>query len=162
MKLQYIKEEIEKLKYSFINYHEESGRVSLLKNENNFEFEDIDKLNSIFKYAISDFRVSFDTTNDTLQIELLLNSDFAIDIRNEGFNWRTNRFYSTWFIEDVDIRIHHMKDSGELPQDFEFTRTAKESILKMAVTSEWVVEEINNKIYDLILKYVEEYKNKSI
>lgn len=154
--------EIEAKGYNIISFHEDNGRVILSKNGNEFTFVDVEILNECLPQAISDFRVSFDISNDTTQIELLLNNDFAIDIRNEGFNRRTDRFYSTWFIEDVDIMVDEMKDLGKLPQDFELARATKELILKMAVTSEWVIEEINNHIHDLILEYVEEDEDKFI
>ena len=154
--------DIEAKGYNIISFHEDNGRVILSKNGNEFTFVDVEILNECLPQAISDFKVSFDTTNDTTQIELFLNDDFAIDIRNEGFNRRTDRFYSTWFIEDVDIMIDDMKDLGKLPQDFELARATKELILKMAVTSEWVIEEINNHIHDLILEYVEEDEDKFI
>lgn len=124
--------EIEAKGYNIISFHEDNGRVILTKNGNEFTFEDIEILNECLPQAISDFRVSFDTANDTTQIELLLNNDFAIDVRNDGFNRRTDRFYTTWFIEDVNIVIDDMKDLGKLPQDFELARATKELILKMA------------------------------
>ena len=154
--------DIEAKGYNIISFHEDNGRVILSKNGNEFTFVDVEILNECLPQAISDFKVSFDTTNDTTQIELSLNDDFAIDIRNEGFNRRTDRFYSTWFIEDVDILVDEMKDLGKLPQDFTLPKVTKQLILEWAVTSEWTNEEIKNQMHNHILEYVEEDEDKFI
>lgn len=72
-------EDVKNLGYEIISSDKESYTIHLRKQGDKFNFSDVEKINKVCEYKLSDFETSFNSDDDCMEITLKLDIDHTIE-----------------------------------------------------------------------------------
>lgn len=177
-------EDVRNLGYEIVSSDKENHTIHLRKKGNKFNFSDVEKINKVCEYKVSDFETSFNSDDDCMEITLKLDIDHTIEPIREyaKFNKRTGTISITVTTSLIDEAMDIFKEDLMLDDDddeeydedfFDLDKTeleiyhsfditkyiSKERVMEIAFNNEFVKSEILKVIKQIIEKYYAEHAN---
>lgn len=180
-------EDVRNLGYEITSSDKESYTIHLRKKGNKFNFSDVEKINKVCEYKVSDFETSFNSDDDCVDITLKLDIDHTIEPIREyaKFNKRAGTISITATTSLIDEAMDMFKEDLMLDEDdeeefeeddedfFDLDKTeleiyhsfditkyiSKERVMEIAFNNEFIKNEILKVIKQIIEKYYEQHSN---
>lgn len=180
-------EDVKNLGYEIISSDKESYTIHLRKQGDKFNFSDIEKINKVCEYKLSDFETSFNS-DDCMEITLKLDIDHTIEPIREyaKFNKRAGTISITATTSLIDEAMDMLKEDLMLYDDeeeeeeyeedddffdldeteleiyhsFDITKyISKERLMEITFNNEFIKNDILKVIKQIIEKYYTEHAN---
>lgn len=105
-------EDVKNLGYEIISSDKESYTIHLRKQGDKFNFSDVEKINKVCEYKLSDFETSFNSDDDCMEITLKLDIDHTIEPIREyaKFNKRAGTISITATTSLIDEAMDMFKE----------------------------------------------------
>lgn len=105
-------EDVRNLGYEIVSSDKENHTIHLRKKGNKFNFSDVEKINEICEYKVSDFETSFNSDDDCMDITLKLDIDHTIEPIREyaKFNKRAGTISITATTSLIDEAMDMFKE----------------------------------------------------
>ena len=177
-------EDVRSLGYEIVSSDKENHTIHLRKKGNKFNFSDVEKINKVCEYKVSDFETSFNSDDDCMDITLKLDIDHTIEPIREyaKFNKRAGTISITattslineamdMFKEDLMLDDEDNEDDDEdffdldkteleIYHSFDITKyISKERLMEIAFNNEFIKNDILKVMKQIIEKYYTEHAN---
>lgn len=105
-------EDVKNLGYEIVSSDKENHTIHLRKKGNKFNFSDVEKVNKVCEYKVSDFETSFNSDDDCMEITLKLDIDHTIEPIKEyaKFNKRAGTISITATTSLIDEAMDMFKE----------------------------------------------------
>lgn len=105
-------EDVRNLGYEITSSDKESYTIHLRKKGNKFNFSDVEKINKVCEYKVSDFETSFNSDDDCMEVTLRLDIDHTIEPIREyaKFNKRAGTISITATTSLIDEAMDMFKE----------------------------------------------------
>lgn len=133
-------EDVRNLGYEITSSDKENHTIHLRKKGNKFNFSDVEKINKVCEYKVSDFETSFNSDDDCMEITLKLDIDYTIEPIREyaKFNKRAGTISITATTSLIDEAMDMFKEDlmldDEDNEDEEFEQDDDEDFFDLDKT----------------------------
>lgn len=182
-------EDVKNLGYEIVSSDKENHTIHLRKKGNKFNFSDVEKINKVCEYKVSDFETLFNSDDDCMEITLKLDIDHTIEPIREyaKFNKRAgtisitattslineamDMFKEDLMLDDEDNEDEEFEDDDEDFFDLDKTELeiyhsfdiakyiSKERLMEIAFNNEFIKNDILKVMKQIIEKYYTEHAN---